>query len=101
MVFSGRNVAAAEARERGIVLQLFADKASLLEGARAFLTVVAKNSPLAVSRAKLVIEQGAQASLEQGLGLEADAFGGLFASHDMQEGCRAFVEKRAATFKGE
>jgi len=101
LVFTGRNVKAAEARERGIVVQLFADKAQLLAGAREALALVAKNSPLAVGLAKQIVDQGSNTSLEQGLGLELNAFAQLFTSHDMKEGTAAFLAKRPAVFKGE
>jgi enoyl-CoA hydratase len=101
MVFSGQNVNAAEALTRGIANQVFTDKATLLQGCRDYLALVAKNSPLAVGIAKRVIDQGTQTTLEQGLALEANAFSQLFTSQDMKEGTAAFIAKRPAVFKGE
>ncbi len=101
LVFTGRNVDAAEARACGIAQRVFSDKTALLEGARATLGLVAKNSPLAIATAKRAIDQGAPLTLEQGLGLEAASFAGLFTSHDMKEGTAAFLAKRPAAFKGE
>jgi enoyl-CoA hydratase len=39
-------------------------------------------------------------SLEEGLILEANAFGLLAATADMREGTSAFIEKRSPVFKG-
>ena len=101
LIFSGRNVKGDEAQRCGIVTQLFADKEALISGAKDYLRGVAKNSPLAVSLAKKVVDQGAQTTLEQGLGLERNAFSQLFSSQDMKEGTAAFLAKRPAVFKGE
>ena len=38
--------------------------------------------------------------LEEGLALEAELLASLFATQDMREGTRAFLEKPAPVFKG-
>ncbi|MBY0516837.1 MAG: enoyl-CoA hydratase/isomerase family protein [Bacteriovoracaceae bacterium] len=101
LVFSGRNMNAQEARDRGLVQKMFYDNAELLKGSKEFLEGVAKNSPLAIGMAKKVMDQGMQTTLEQGLGLEVNAFSQLFNSQDMKEGTAAFLAKRPAVFKGE
>jgi enoyl-CoA hydratase len=53
-----------------------------------------------VAAAKRVLRAGADAGLAQGLALEAEAFGLVFATEDMREGTKAFLEKRPARFKG-
>lgn len=92
IMFSGRNVNAEEARSLGIALSVFEDKASLMAGAQEWFKQTLKNSPLAISRAKLV--------LNQGLVREREEFGRIFATQDMQEGTAAFLEKRKAQFTG-
>ncbi len=47
-----------------------------------------------------MLRAGADAGLAQGLALEAEAFGLVFASDDMREGTKAFLEKRPPSFKG-
>ena len=101
LVFSGRNVTAGEALTRGIVNQVFEGQVELMTGAKAYLEQVAKNSPLAIAKAKFAIDQGNQTTLEQGLGIEVNSFSGLFGSYDMKEGTAAFLAKRKAEFKGE
>ncbi len=100
LVFSGRNVTAGEALTRSIVNQVFEGQVELMTGAKAYLALVAKNSPLAITQAKLAIDQGVQTTLEQGLGIEVNSFSGLFGSYDMKEGTAAFLAKRKAEFKG-
>lgn len=101
MIFSGRNMSAAEAVNAGLVNTVFPDQAALMAGCHNYFTLVASNSARAVSRAKLALTQGMETTIEQGLALEADAFAGLFAGHDALEGMTAFLEKRKANFKGE
>lgn len=49
---------------------------------------------------KEAIERGFELPQEEGLFLEATLFGLCCATEDMREGTRAFLEKRAAQFKG-
>jgi enoyl-CoA hydratase len=46
------------------------------------------------------VNRGDGASLDDALALEATAFGLLAATSDKQEGTRAFLEKRSASFTG-
>jgi enoyl-CoA hydratase/carnithine racemase len=46
------------------------------------------------------VDRGLEMTLEQGLALEADAFGLAAATEDMKEGLAAFLEKRRARFQG-
>jgi enoyl-CoA hydratase len=83
----------------GLCLEVLAPEA-LLPHARAKARTIASRGPLAVAACKRVLRAGADVGLAQGLALEAEAFGLVFASDDMREGTRAFVEKRPAQFKG-
>jgi enoyl-CoA hydratase len=58
------------------------------------------NAPLALAHCIEVVDRGYDTSLEEALTLEATAFGLLAASEDKGEGTRAFLEKRAPSFKG-
>jgi enoyl-CoA hydratase/carnithine racemase len=42
---------------------------------------------------------GGEKSLGEGLALEAEQFAELFVSKDVQEGVKAFIEKRSAAFQ--
>jgi enoyl-CoA hydratase/carnithine racemase len=55
---------------------------------------------VAVALAKRAIHAGADADLRVGNELERQAFSASFATEDAREGMKAFVEKRAAQWKG-
>jgi enoyl-CoA hydratase len=55
---------------------------------------------LAIGRLKRAVQSGHDMSLAQGLSLERELQAELFASEDAREGLAAYVEKRAAAFKG-
>lgn len=92
IMFSGRNVTADEAKNLGIALEVFADKAQLISEAQNWFKMTLKNSSYAIYRSKLV--------LGQGLAEERKEFGAIFQTEDMIEGTTAFMEKRKAQFKG-
>jgi len=64
------------------------------------VTAVLANGPLAVALCIDAVDRGLDLSLADGLALEAGHFGLLAATADMAEGTRAFLEKRAAQFRG-
>jgi enoyl-CoA hydratase len=99
IVLTGDMYDAARAKEMGLCLEVLAPDA-LLPHAKAKAKVIASRGPLAVAAAKRLVRAGADAGLPQGLALEAEAFGLVFASDDMREGTKAFLEKRKAEFKG-
>ncbi|NOJ76937.1 MULTISPECIES: enoyl-CoA hydratase-related protein [Myxococcus] len=99
LIFTGDRIDAAKAKEIGMVLEVLpAD--GLLAHCRAVAEKILKNSPLAISKAKQVIEAGADQDLRAANDIERKAFGDLFGSEDQREGMKAFLEKRPATFTG-
>lgn len=99
IMFSGRNVSSDEARAFGIVLEVFADKAQLMEETKNWFKAVKGNSGYAIASAKETLRSGIELSLPEGLYVEAQAFGNIFQTEDMIEGTGAFLEKRKANFK--
>ena len=99
IMFSGRNMTSDEATTLGIVLEIFEDKALLLEGAKSWFKLVLANSNFAIKQAKLTLQAGIDVTLIEGLQLEAQAFGKIFQTEQMIEGTSAFIEKRKPTFK--
>ena len=58
-------------------------------------------APVAIQQAKAAINAGIDMDLENGCRFENEAFALTFATADKVEGMKAFLEKRAANFKGE
>lgn len=98
LMFSGRNVSSEEAKILGIALQLFEDKAKLIDGCHEWFKLSLGNSNFAIARAKETLRAGCERTLEEGLKIEAKAFGKIFQTEQMIEGTSAFVEKRKPKF---
>jgi len=99
MILSGDMVPAADALRMGLVSRVF-PQADLKAGVEKLAKTILSRGPLALTRAISAVQQGLDMPLEQGLQFEAALFGLLAASQDMKEGMGAFLEKRAASFKG-
>ena len=99
MILTGDMVDAAKAKEIGLALDVV-PASQLIDHCRAVVDRIAKKGPLAVSRAKRVIAQGADLALAAANRLEREAFADLFHSADRREGMTAFLEKRPPVFRG-
>ncbi len=99
LCFTGALLDASEALRIGLVNRVVPG-AELLEHALAVAATIASKGPLAVAQAKRVLQQGEGVPLAIATELETQAFAALFGSDDQREGMQAFVQKRAATFKG-
>lgn len=100
LIFSGRRIGIDEALDAGLVARSFADRAALLEGARATIELIAANSPTAVGLAKRVLVAQAGQPTAVASELEVAGFEDAFRTDDMQEGVAAFLEKREPRFGG-
>jgi len=99
LVFSGRIIDAKTAEQLGIVNMVVpADK--FKETVRQFALDLAAKAPVAVKVAKALINKGADMSLDSALELEREGFGVVASTEDLQEGVRAFTEKRKPAFRG-
>ena len=96
---SGEMISAEEAQRIGLVNHVY-EPAELLPAAEALAKKIIANAPLAVKYTMEAIERGFEMPQEEGLFLEASLFGLACATEDMREGTKAFLEKRAANFKG-
>src|SRR5690348_2540898 len=99
LVLTGEMITAEEALRIGLVNHVV-EQAELLATAEGIAKKIIANAPLAVKFAMEAVEHGMEMPQEEGLFLEATLFGLCCATEDMREGTRAFIEKRAAQFKG-
>jgi enoyl-CoA hydratase len=99
MIFTGDMVDAKRALEMGLVNAIL-PQASLLAHCKTVAQKIATKGPLAVARAKRLVERGYDMPLRAANRQEAESFALLFDTDDRREGMRAFVEKRPPKFTG-
>jgi len=92
-------ITAQEAHRIGLVNEVTV-AAELIPRAEAIAAKIIANAPLAVQYAMEAVNKGMETSLSEGLYLEAVLFGVACATEDKKEGTTAFLEKRAAVFRG-
>jgi enoyl-CoA hydratase len=98
-VLTGEMITAQEAHRIGLVNEVTA-AAELIPRAEAIAGKIIANAPLAVQYAMEAVNKGMEMTLSEGLYLEAVLFAVSCATEDKKEGTAAFLEKRAAQFKG-
>ncbi|EGX58996.1 enoyl-CoA hydratase [Streptomyces zinciresistens K42] len=100
LIFTGRMVKAAEARELGLVDRVVAPEEVYTE-AHAWAARLARGPALALRAAKESVDTGLETDIETGLAVERGWFAGLFATEDRERGMRSFVEEGPgkATFR--
>ncbi|PYX90461.1 MAG: enoyl-CoA hydratase [Acidobacteria bacterium] len=99
MVLAGEMISAQEAHRIGLVNEV-TTPTELIPRAEAISQKIIANAPLAVQYAMEAVNKGMEMTLAEGLYLEAVLFGVCCATEDKKEGTTAFLEKRAAQFKG-
>jgi len=98
LLLTARSIDAAECLQWGLVNRVVAP-AELMTSTVALAQQIARNAPLAVGMAKLIVDQGDGLDKHSQMALERWAQSQLLSSEDFQEAVRAFMEKRAANFK--
>lgn len=99
LMFLGEHISAQEAAAIGLVNRVV-PKAEVLPAALELAAKAAAKSPLVLKLLKRTLREGADMPLPQALAYEQAMIGLVFDSADAHEGCRAFLEKRRADFKG-
>ena len=99
LLLTGEMIDAAEALRIGLVNRVV-PSAELITVARALLTTILAQGPLAVAHCIEAVDRGFDMGLDDAIALEASYFGMLSATRDKEEGMRAFLEKRPAKFMG-
>jgi enoyl-CoA hydratase len=99
ILLTGEQITAQEAHRIGLVNEVV-PLTDLVPRAEAIAKKIIANAPLAVQYTLEAVNKGMEMPLAEGLFLEATLFSVACASEDKREGTSAFLEKRAAVFKG-
>jgi enoyl-CoA hydratase/carnithine racemase len=99
VIYFGEPLSSQAALQHGLV-NAVVPTAKVLDVAMDWARRLAKLPPIALRCAKLLVHIGTDADLKTGIEAERQAMAFLFGTEDRNEGMRAFVEKRTATFKG-
>ena len=98
LLLTGEHLNAQEALRIGLVSKVVPADALMAEATKLMQTIVAKG-PAALALTIEAVNRGLETTLEEGLRIEADAFGLVASTQDMKEGLNAFLEKRKANFQ--
>ena len=101
MLLTGRKLSAAESLSMGLVNRVAESPGTVLQLALQMAGDILKGSPLGARYAKEAIMSGADMTLSQSLGLEADLNVILQSTADRAEGIASFLERREPEFTGE
>jgi enoyl-CoA hydratase/carnithine racemase len=95
----GDRISAAEALRIGLVNRVV-PSIDVLATAQGLARIMAKNSPLAMRKAKEAMVGSSGRSIEDAFGIEDACIKVVLRSEDAREGSRAFMEKRSPNFTG-
>ncbi len=99
MLLTADMINAQEAYRIGLVNEVV-PPADLIKRAEEIAAKIIANAPLACQYTMEAVNHGMSMTLEEGLYLEATLFGVCCSTEDKNEGTKAFLEKRAASFTG-
>jgi enoyl-CoA hydratase/carnithine racemase len=99
LILTGRIIDATEAERIGLVHEVV-PVGEAVARADAIAAEIAERGPLAVREAKRLIDASLDVPLETGLAAELEASIRIFASDDLAEGARAFLDKRPPVYRG-
>jgi enoyl-CoA hydratase len=99
LILMSGSINAEDALRFGLINRVIA-ASELLAAAEELAREIAQLAPLAIRACLKAVVGGSELPLAEGLALEAKLFASLFATEDMREGTRAFLEKRKPVFKG-
>jgi len=99
LCMTGIQISAQEAKELGLVAQIFKPE-ELMDKTMEIAKSMSKKSMVALRAIKEVKNKGTGVDLYTGCALEVEAFATSFSSEDAKEGATAFLEKRKPEFKG-
>ena len=100
-MLAGEEIGADEALRLGLVNRVVPPERLHAEAETLARAVAEISAPLAVRACLEAVTRGARLPVDEALKLEAELFARLFATEDVREGTRAFLEKRRPRFKGQ
>ena len=105
LIYTARNIKAAEAYRIGLVNAVFSAElneagevvktaqAALIEGAKKMAAGIAMQAPIAVRNCKKAINEGLQTDMDSAIVIEEKLFGNCFETEDQKAGMGNFLEK--------
>ncbi len=99
MILNNRHLSAEEGLRHGLVNRVVPVERYLDEAIR-LAAEIADRAPVAIRLAKEAVNHAFETMLGEGMVVERRLFNMLFATEDQKEGMAAFIEKRAAGWKG-
>lgn len=100
LLLRNQPLGAAEAAELGLA-EPVVDDGSALRRAQELAESLAGSPPLALLRARELVDRATTSGLEQQLDLEQRRVTELWETHDFTEGVRAFLQRRSPEFRGD
>ena len=98
LAYTGRRMYAEEAKETGLISEMYESQKEMLEGANKLAKEIASKSPVAIYGLKAVMNYSRDHSVTDGLEYNALWSGAMLSQKDMTEAITANVEKRDASF---
>lgn len=101
LAYTGKDINAQRAEKIGLVNDLYDSASAAMDAGLELANQIAKNSPMAVRGTKFILQQSENLTTDQSLLLN-----GMYTlisslpSNDLQEGIKAFAERRPAKFTG-
>ena len=98
LAYTGRRMLADEAKESGLVSDVYNSREEMVNAAKEMANEIAKKSPIAIYGLKALMNYSRYHSISDSLDFIALWSGAMLSQRDMEEAIKAFVEKREATF---
>ena len=98
MAYTGRRMYADEAKESGLISDMYETQEEMLKGANKLAKEIASKSPVAIYGLKAVMNYSRDHSVSDGLEYNALWSGAMLSQKDMTEAITANMEKRDASF---
>jgi enoyl-CoA hydratase len=100
MAMTGADFTASWALDKGLVSEVYEDRAALMSGTRELARDIAANSPLVTQGIKRILQANDGRTVDQALDYMAQWNSSFLVSNDLMEAMSAFVEKRDPEFTG-